>query len=320
MSKKSDTKGRAYEYSCLMVLKKEISKVRRVKVEENKSYLNIKKAWNTLTESEKNIYKISALAAIKVIFELEPLILEGSEDELILIIQSDEKGKDGDVRDILIIRKDISWEIGISAKHNHFAVKHSRLSQKLDFGKKWYGIECSEQYWEDVNPIFDYLEKEKKNGMKWKDLPSKEEQVYVPLLNAFKNEINRQNKISGKNIPRLMIEYLLGKFDFYKIISIDDKRITRVQSYNLKGSLNKPTSNKNKINLPQTILPTRIISLEYKPNSKTTLELYMDSGWQFSFRIHNASEKVEPSLKFDIQIIGMPTTIISIDCNWSNKE
>lgn len=38
--------------------------------------------------------------------------------------------------------------------------------------------------------------------------------------------------------------------------------------------------------------------------------------WQFSFRIHNASTKVETSLKFDIQIIGMPTTIVSIDCRW----
>ncbi|WP_425592252.1 HaeIII family restriction endonuclease [Eggerthia catenaformis] len=32
--------------------------------------------------------------------------------------------------------------------------------------------------------------------------------------------------------------------------------------------------------------------------------------------MHNASTKVESSLKFDIQIIGMPTTIISIDCRW----
>ena len=44
--------------------------------------------------------------------------------------------------------------------------------------------------------------------------------------------------------------------------------------------------------------------------------MFMDEGWQFSFRIHNASTKVEPSLKFDVQIVGMPTTIISINCMW----
>ncbi|MEG2575602.1 MAG: HaeIII family restriction endonuclease [Christensenella sp.] len=43
----------------------------------------------------------------------------------------------------------------------------------------------------------------------------------------------------------------------------------------------------------------------------------MDGGWQFSFRIHNAATLVEPSLKFDVQIIGMPVTIISINCTWN---
>ena len=42
----------------------------------------------------------------------------------------------------------------------------------------------------------------------------------------------------------------------------------------------------------------------------------MDEGWQFTFRIHNASTLVEPSLKFDIQIVGMPTAIITINCIW----
>ena len=73
---------------------------------------------------------------------------------------------------------------------------------------------------------------------------------------------------------------------------------------------------KRSVKLSTSILPTRIVSLEYKPDSKNTLELYLDGSWQFSFRILNAPTKVESSLKFDIQIIGMPTTIISIDCSW----
>lgn len=76
-------------------------------------------------------------------------------------------------------------------------------------------------------------------------------------------------------------------------------------------------SKKRNIELPISTLPIQIVSLEYKLGSKNTLELYLDSGWQFSFRIHNTSTKVESSLKFDIQIIGMPTTIMSIDCRWS---
>lgn len=318
MSNKSNNQGRAYEFSYLITLFEEISKIRPVKIEKNSSYFAAERAWNTLNDPDKTIFKVSALAGVNTIFELEPLILDDGYDELELKIQSDDKGKEGDVRDILIIRRGIKWEIGLSVKHNHFAVKHSRLSKNLDFGSKWYGIKCSKKYWEDIKPIFDYLDNEKQKGSKWSDLPNKEDDIYFPLLNAFKDELERQNGLFRKDIPRLMVEYLLGEFDFYKVIGIDSKRITQIQSYNLRGTLNKQgNSSKRRLELPISTLPTRIVSLEYKPGSKNTLELYLDSGWQFSFRIHNASTKVETSLKFDIQIIGMPTTIISIDCRWS---
>ena len=310
MSNKSNNQGRAYEFSYLITLFEEISKIRPAKIEENSSYFAAERAWNTLTDSEKTIYKVSALVGVNTIFDLEPLILDDGDDELELKIQSDDKGKEGDVRDVLIIRRGIEWEIGLS-------VKHSRLSKNLDFGRKWYGIDCSKQYWEDIKPIFEYLDVEKQNGSKWSDLPNKEDDVYIPLLNAFKGELERQNHLFGKDIPKLMVEYLLGEFDFYKVIGIDSKRTTQIQSYNLRGTLNKQGNKKKRnIELPISTLPTRIVSLEYKPGSKNTLELYLDGGWQFSFRIHNASTKVESSLKFDIQIIGMPTTIISIDCRW----
>ena len=317
MSNKSNNQGRAYEFSYLITLFEEISKVRPAKIEENNSYFAAERAWNTLTESEKTMYKISALAGVNTIFDLEPLILDDSDDELELKIQSDDKGKEGDVRDVLIIRRGIEWEIGLSVKHNHFAVKHSRLFKNLDFGKKWYGINCSKQYWRDIKPVFDYLDCEKQKGSKWSDLPNKEHDVYVPLLNAFKGELERQSLLFGRDIPKLMVEYLLGKFDFYKVIGIDSKKIIQIQSYNLRGTLNRQGNmRKRSIELPITTLPTRIISIGYKPDSKNTLELYLDGGWQFSFRIHNASTKVESSLKFDIQIIGMPTTIVSIDRRW----
>lgn len=194
MSDKSNNQGRAYEFSYLITLFEEISKIRPTKIEENSSYFAAQRAWNTLTDSEKTIYKVSALSGINTIFDLEPLILDDGDDELELKIQSDDKGKEGDVRDILIVRGGIRWEIGLSIKRNHFAVKHSRLSKNLDFGKKWYGIYCSAQYWKDVKPIFEYLDTEKQKNSNWSDLPNKEDDVYVPLLNAFKSEV--ENKIT----------------------------------------------------------------------------------------------------------------------------
>lgn len=316
MSKESNNQGRAYEYICIVSLEKEIKKVRPVTIENNSSFEAAHHAWNSIGIEIQNILLQSAVSAVETIFELEPLILENDGDTVTLKIQPDSQGEIGDVRDILIIRKGIEWEIGLSVKHNHFAVKHSRLAKTLDFGDRWFGVKCSDNYWNDIEPIFKYLDTEKSNGSKWSDLPNKENDVYIPLLNAFMNEISRSYK-AHSDIPQKLVEYLLGQFDFYKVISIDNRRTTQIQTYNLRGTLNKSGKmNKPKSIVPVSSLPTRIVSIGFKPNSNNTVELYLDCGWQFSFRIHNASTYVETSLKFDVQIIGMPTTIISINCLW----
>lgn len=317
MSNHSNNQGRAYEYICAMTLAYEIKKIRPVLVQMNSALQANKNAWDSMTSDLQETMTESAKATVFTIFDMEPMVLEEGDDLVVLTLQTDKEGKEGDVRDIVITRKDVQWEIGLSIKHNHFAVKHSRLAKTLDFGQKWYSIPCSEDYWRDVKPIFDYLAQQKKLCKKWSELPSKDNDVYVPLLKAFKKEISRNCGINS-DVPKRMVEYLLGEFDFYKVISIDAKRITQIQTYNLHGKLNKPSKiTKPKIEVPLASLPTRIVSLDFKPNSTNTLELYMDGGWQFSFRIHNASTMIETSLKFDIQIVGIPTAIISINCSWN---
>ena len=303
MSEQSNNQGRAYEYICLTTLYEEINKIRKAEILDNSAFKAAYHAWGLMTASFQSILAESALAAVTTIFDMEPMILEQSPDILKLKIQTDNEGRLGDVRDILITRSD-------------FAVKHSRLAKTLDFGSKWFGIPCSDTYWKTVKPIFDYLAVEKSANKKWRELLSKDTAIYVPLLQAFIDEINHSYAIDN-SIPFKMVEYLLGEFDFYKVISIDRQNLTQIQSYNLHGTLNRASRVlKPKISVPVACLPTRIVSLNFKPNSTNTVELYMDGGWQFSFRIHNASTKVETSLKFDIQIVGMPTTIISIDCKW----
>ncbi|WP_165062331.1 HaeIII family restriction endonuclease [Adlercreutzia sp. ZJ154] len=316
MTNRSNDFGRAYEFVFINLLKEEIQKFRPVELEENSSYFAAKSSWGKIDGKLKRLLKISASVVIPTLFDMEPLIVEDGLDCLELKIQKDSEGIIGDVRDILIIRRNINWEIGLSLKHNHFAVKHSRLSSNLDFGEKWFGVPCSKSYWDTVTPIFDYLKREKQNGTKWKDLPSKEDNVYIPLLLAFIEEINKSYSVDSE-LPAKLVEYLLGFFDFYKIISLDNREISQIQAYNIHGTLNKSSSiSAPKINIPVSQLPTRIVSLAIKPGSNNTVELYMNNGWQFSFRIHNASTKVEPSLKFDIQIIGMPVTVITINCSW----
>lgn len=316
MSVQSNNQGRAYEYICLLTLNEEINKIRKSEIIKNSAFIAAQNAWYNVDSTFQSILQESAKAAVATIFDMEPMIIEESYDTLTLKIQTDNEGKEGDVRDILISRNDVSWEIGLSIKHNHFAVKHSRIGRNLDFGKKWFGVPCSENYWSNIKPVFNYLAEQISQNKNWNELETKNTDVYIPLLNAFMNEIKESTK-QNSNVPQKMVEYLLGEFDFYKVISIDSKRITQIQSYNLHGNLNKSTKTISpKIKIPVVMLPTRIVSFDFKPNSSNTVELYMDGGWQFNFRIHNASTKVEQSLKFDIQIIGMPTTIISINCSW----
>ena len=317
MSNASNNQGRAYEYICLISLKKAINTVRAAELVYNSSYYAAKNAWETLSSCEQQLYTLSAESTISTIFAMEPNIVEDSCNILNLYIQNDQHGEEADVRDIIIERKDIRWEIGLSIKHNHMAVKHSRIAKNLDFGLKWYGVSCSASYWNNVKPIFNFLEVEKNLGTYFRNLPSKEDQIYVPLLNAFVKEISTQvNK--NKNIPRRMVEYLLSKYDFYKVISIDSKRVTTIQSFNMYGTLNKPSQKQApSIKVPVINLPTTLLHIGFKPRSKTTVLMCFDNGWQFSFRIHNAKDIVETSLKFDIQIVGMPADVnIKFNCKW----
>lgn len=320
MSNKSNNHGRAYEYICLLILQEVISKTRPARIIENSSLTAARNTWNEVTPELQKDLKASANAAVRVLCTLELRMIEDGNDILELLIQPDNSGEDGDVRDILIIRRDIRWEIGLSLKHNHFAVKHSRLSKDLDFGEKWFGIECSQEYWKKVSPIFNYLDGEITKGTLWREIPKKEDNVYMPLLEAFINEI-KISYSSDHTMAKRLGEYLLGKYDFYKIISIDKKRETQIQPVNIRGTLNKPTDiQKTVVSVPLTSLPERIISIEMKPSSKTTVELYMDNGWQFSFRIHSAEEAVQHSLKFDVQAVGIPATIISINTSWDEDN
>lgn len=76
-----------------------------------------------------------------------------------------------------------------------------------------------------------------------------------------------------------LLTYLLGIRDFYKVVAIDKKQLTEFQSFNLRGELNKDGKNtKATLIIPKADLPAEIISLCFKPNSKSTAELYLNNG------------------------------------------
>lgn len=204
------------------------------------------------------------------------------------------------------------WEIGISAKNNHRAVKHSRLSQNIDFGEKWLGLPCSAEYFSEIKPVFGKLSKirDKDKTTKWNVFENKHRAVYKPILQAFKKELIRLNQENSTIVPRKLVVYLIGNEDFYKIIR--GKNNVEIQAYNLHGTLNQSfEGRKPKAKIPKVKLPDRLIELTPKKNSTTTLIASLSKGWQISFRIHTAKSTVEPSLKFDINLISTPHTLFT---------
>lgn len=312
----SNDQGRAYEYAWMQALYKTLRTLRQTRIVNNSSLWANERAYNAVTQEKRDIFITSANSAVAYILELEPRMEENCGDELLLEFQKDEIGKKGDVRDIVIRRDSIDWEVGLSIKHNHAAVKHSRLSHVLDFGKEWYGIPCSKQYWDDVDPIFALLNSEKSKGTKWSELDDKEGRVYIPLLEAFLREVERAYE-SDSTVAGKIFEYLVGVKDYHKIVSEDKKRLTLIHTFNLHGTLNLPSNKKEAdIEVPTAEAPTEIFKMRFKKGSNTTVEIYMDNGWAFSFRIHNASTKIQPSLKFDVQFISTPPSVLHIECRW----
>lgn len=62
--------------------------------------------------------------------------------------------------------------------------------------------------------------------------------------------------------------------------------------------------NENKLNLP-----TKINSIDFKEKSKNTIVIKFDNDWTLILRIHNASSRVERSLKFDVKILQYPKNL-----------
>ncbi|UOS69411.1 HaeIII family restriction endonuclease [Helicobacter pylori] len=310
MSDKSNNQGRAYEYAWCLALEQKLSVFKKVIVDKQNGFNACYRAYESLEKSLQERYLESAKQGVLLLLDCEPLLSEvigSSQNEITLSLQKDKLGEIGDIRDILIYFD--RFCIGLSIKHNHDALKHSRLSKNLDFGKRWLGVGVSQNYKDTIKPLFERLENAKKEGMLWRDFPNKEQEIYAPLLQAFKKEVLRIDGNKKNKVPQKMVEYLLGKYDFYKAILLEREQKTKLEAYHFHNTLNRSVKNKPKRIIPLSKLPTRMIYFDFKPKSFNTLELVLDEGWSFSLRIHNASSRVEPSLKFDIKLLSKPESV-----------
>lgn len=311
--------GKSFEYALLTATYIKINNGQKISIQKDNSYKNAKKSFESYSQSEQEKYSKAANSAIKHIVTLEPRLENPiSNEEITISIQSDQRGVEGDIRDILMIRSKNNWEIGFSAKNENSAVKHSRLSDRIDFGERWLGVNCSKEYMKTVGIIFGKVRKlitenrEQEHILLWSEIPTKISEYYVPLLEAFEKEICDLIR-NNRNIPSRLLEYLIGRNDFYKIMKC--REIVTIQGYNLHETLNISSNSINPLNKVHKLkLPTKIINVARNGNNKTIITF--DKGWQISFRIHNASSKAEPSLKFDVRLEGVPPTLYSHNELW----
>ena len=263
-----------------------------------------KTSYGKINDKTKNSFIKAADIAISHILEKEKSLIESSSDKRIEF-NTDSAGKNGDVRDVLLhVGNKI---LGISCKHNHQALKHSRLSGRCDFVKAW-GIDangCSADYWNQIKPLFAKLTKLRKDSnrtMLWNDVTDKANEYYWPVLDAWANEIKNlctQGLEKEAEICKSIILYLIGKHDFYKVICEGKKRVS-IQAFNFNNSLSTK----------KTKYPDSINAINSKNGGQYSKTVTFNRGYSINFRIHSASSKVESSLKFDVNAIGLPVNEI----------
>ena len=104
MSTNSNDQGRAYEYAWINALYDALQTARETRIISNSSLDANKRAWSAMSDEMRNLFEVSANAAVATLLELEPRMTENDGDELHLEFQKDDAGTKGDVRDIVIKR------------------------------------------------------------------------------------------------------------------------------------------------------------------------------------------------------------------------
>lgn len=182
------------------------------------------------------------------------------------------------------------------------------------------GVPCSEEYRNTVFPVLARFREMRDNSEQpiyWRNIQDKAE-IYRTVLGSFTDELTRLNAATPLQIPGLLVRYLIGRFDFYKVMKYRNR--VRIQGFGLNGTLNqaqdriRPTARIGPLRLP-----TQIIQIEYdrRRRNPNTARVYFNEGWQLKFRIHNARSEIEPSLKFDIGLDSTPASLYSQDILYS---
>ncbi|MDQ3688169.1 MAG: HaeIII family restriction endonuclease [Acidobacteriota bacterium] len=314
--------GKAFEYACVAALKKRLLARRFNHAHlETDAFLTAARRFSELSASNQNLFRRAAEAGVRVLENLEPNLRTAARvgERYVVKIQADAEGEAGDVRDVMV-GKERGWQIGFSIKHNNDAAKHSRLSGTIDFGKLWLNRNCDAEYFRAVNVVFDELESLARIGAHWDSLgistEEKAKQFYRPVLEAFLAQLERFIA-RDREVPAKLFRYLIGKKDFYKVMAATSDETTTVEAYSFDGTLGQAAGALKRTRIvPRLPTPTKITAKNLKENSDNTAVIRFNEDWAVSLRLHNASSRVEPSLKLDVRLIATPAALLKIVEHW----
>ena len=243
----------------------------------------------------------AAEAAISHIVKLEGKALAKAGEKNVQMLP-DSAGQEGDPRDIILPVN--GRTIAISAKLNNDTMKNPRLQfGKPDFADSWgLGVNVSPDYIDAVADVAELVRQVRDgDAINWKDFSEKKNDVYAPLLRAFRDEMLRLmgDESKSASVCRAFARYMVGKRDYYKAMAYHRKELVVVQGYNFN----------RKMACPGAPFPKFLISAAL--SGETTLVLTFDGGWVFKMRIHTAESRITNSLKWDVRIIGHPSNLYS---------
>lgn len=102
----------------------------------------------------------------------------------------------------------------------------------------------------------------------------------------------------NSSLTREDVSYLIGNNDFCKVTASTGQ--VEIQAFNFKGALAVPKSK----------YPARIVGIDNLNGGQYSKTIRFSEGYTINFRIHSASSRIEPSLKFDVRAIGFPSRAI----------
>jgi len=304
--------GKSFEYACLDSLYRALSPTQDVNIEETSQLEMARNSFLATSTGIRSKLVMAADAATRVVLNLEPQLEHpDANTPLFLSLQTDDQREESDVRDVVCMRKQNNWEIGLSCKNNHRDAKHNRLSATIDFAEEWFGIACSREYFDTVTPVFEELGamREKSSGRAlWSSIDNKSDRFYAPILRAFMDELHRLDRENPLVVPKGLIRSLVGSTDCYKVITDNTRSTTWIEAINIDGTLGRPANGVSNSSVPCQKMPTQIVSMDFRVNSNKHVEIAFDEGWSISAMMRCISTRITPALMLVLSFESFPST------------